>query len=213
VSLADLRREYASTGLSESDLDPDPVRQFRRWLQQALDAGLAEPNAMTLATATRDGAPSARVVLLKGLDERGFTFFTSYHSRKARELDENPRASLLFYWVELARQVRVEGTAARVSDPEADAYFATRPRGNQLGAWASARQSEVVPDRTHLEESLARHAEQFLDRPVPRPPYWGGYRLRPAVIEFWQGRASRLHDRLRYTFVGEGQWRIERLSP
>jgi pyridoxamine 5'-phosphate oxidase len=199
-------------GLHETDLDPDPIRQFHAWLHQALTAEVPEPYAMTLATATPDGLPSARVVLLRGVDERGFTFFTSYEGRKAGELEANPRAALVFYWAELERQVRVAGTVERVSEAESDDYFRNRPRGSQLGAWAS-HQSEVLPGRATLERRLAELERQYADRDVPRPPTWGGYRVRPLAIEFWQGRRSRLHDRLRYRRAEDGAWVIERLSP
>jgi pyridoxamine 5'-phosphate oxidase len=199
-------------GLHETDLDPDPIRQFHAWLHQALTAEVPEPYAMTLATATPDGLPSARVVLLRGVDERGFTFFTSYEGRKAGELEANPRAALVFYWAELERQVRVAGTVERASEAESDDYFRNRPRGSQLGAWAS-HQSEVLPGRATLERRLAELERQYADRDVPRPPTWGGYRVRPLAIEFWQGRRSRLHDRLRYRRAEDGAWVIERLSP
>jgi pyridoxamine 5'-phosphate oxidase len=211
MSIADLRREYQLRGLSESEVDPDPVAQFRRWFDGALAAGVAEPNAMVLATATPDGRPSARVVLLKGVDERGFAFFTNYLSRKGRELASNPHAALTFFWPELERQVRVEGTVAPVSPEESDAYFRSRPPDSQLGAWASP-QSEVVGGREMLERRLAELRERFAGGDVPRPPHWGGYRLQPQAIEFWQGRADRLHDRLCYTRAGSA-WRIGRLAP
>jgi pyridoxamine 5'-phosphate oxidase len=212
MSLADLRREYLDAGLNEADVDPDPIRQFGLWFQQALAAGVPEPNAMTLATATPEGRPSARTVLLKGCDQAGFTFFTNYESRKGRELAANPWASLVFFWVELGRQVHIEGQAERVSPAESDAYFRGRPPGHQLGAWAS-RQSEVVPGRAVLEQRLAELTAQYAGREVPRPPYWGGFRVRPVEIEFWQGRPNRLHDRLLYRRALPEGWRIERLSP
>jgi pyridoxamine 5'-phosphate oxidase len=209
--VARLRREYARAGLRESDAEVDPIEQFRGWFDEALAANLHEPNAMTLATATPDGRPSARVVLLKGFDERGFVFYTNYEGRKARELEINPLCALAFYWGELERQVRVEGRAGRISDEESDAYFAGRPRGSQLGAWAS-EQSRPVRDRGALEVRLRELEEEYEDREVPRPPFWGGYRIEPETIEFWQGRENRLHDRLRYR-RSNGHWRRERLQP
>jgi pyridoxamine 5'-phosphate oxidase len=212
MSLSDLRREYALAGLKESDLDSNPFRQFDKWFQQALAAGLPEPNAMTLATATLDGKPSARVVLLKGFDEQGFVFFTNYESQKGRELAANPQAALVSYWTELERQVRISGQVSRVSAEESKAYFRSRPLGSQLGAWAS-QQSEVVGGRKILEDRLERLTQEYQTKPVPLPPYWGGYRVAPETIEFWQGRPNRLHDRLRYTLQSGCQWLIERLSP
>jgi pyridoxamine 5'-phosphate oxidase len=197
--------------LREADADPDPLRQFQRWFDAAVAAGLPEPNAMTLATCTADGVPSARIVLLKICDERGLAFFTNYRSRKARELANNPRAALVFFWPALERQVRVEGRVEQVSAEESDVYFASRPVNSRLGAWASD-QSAVIPSRDELERKQHEFEAQFPDGRVPRPPHWGGYRVVPDVFEFWQGRPSRLHDRLRYRRV-EGRWVIERLSP
>ena len=211
MHLPDLRKDYTQRGLAEADLLADPVAHFRVWFDQALAAGLTEPNAMTLATCTPDGVPSARVVLLKGLDERGFAFFTSYDGRKAQELAANPRGALVFYWAELERQVRVEGVVERTSEDDSDDYFDIRPRGSQLGAWSS-EQSRVVESRAVLEARMAALEAKYASGPVPRPPFWGGFRVRPEVVEFWQGRSSRLHDRLRYRRDG-GAWVIERLCP
>jgi len=209
--LARLREEYTGSGLRESDADPDPIEQFRGWFEQALAADLHEPNAMTLATATPGGSPSARMVLLKGFDERGFVFYTNYEGRKAEELEANPRAALVLYWGELRRQVRVEGGVSRLPDAESDAYFAGRPRGSQLGAWAS-EQSRPVSDRGVLEQRLRELEANYEGHDVPRPPFWGGYRVEPETIEFWQGRENRLHDRMVYR-RSDGQWRRERLQP
>jgi len=211
-SIADLRREYAGTPLLEEAVPPDAIAQFRAWFEEALSAGVVEPNAMTLATATPDGRPSARMVLLKGLDERGFSFYTDYESRKGRELAANPHAALVFYWPELHRQVRVTGTVSRVPREESEAYFRSRPLASRLSAWAS-RQSEVVPSREVLEARHREAEERFPDGEVPLPDRWGGFVLDPEVIEFWQGRPGRLHDRLCYTRLPDGGWRIERLSP
>lgn len=199
-------------GLSEADADADPLRQFEKWFQQALAANLPEPNAMTLATATSDGRPSARVVLLKAFDASGFAFFTNYEGRKGRDLTENPHAALLFFWAELQRQVRIEGTVTRVSEAESDDYFRSRPLGSRLGAWASP-QSEVIPNREILEARVREMAQRYPDGEVPRPPFWGGFRVRPLTLEFWQGRPDRLHDRLRYRRDPAGGWCIERLAP
>ncbi|SRR5579875_3763670 len=212
MQIADLRKEYTGGGLSEADADADPLHQFEKWFGQALAANLPEPNAMTLATATPDGQPSVRVVLLKSFDASGFTFFTNYESRKGRELTANPRAALLFFWPQMQRQVRIEGTVERLSEAESDGYFRSRPLGSRLGAWASA-QSEVIASRDVLEQRMRELTQRFADGEVPRPPYWGGYRVCPLTIEFWQGRPDRLHDRLRYQRVQPNGWRLERLSP
>ena len=211
-SVADLRKEYTRSGLLESDAAPDPIDQFRRWFGEALEANLYEPNAMTLATATPDGKLSIRVVLLKGFDDKGFVFYTNYEGRKARELGRNPNCALTFYWGELERQVRIEGRAARVPDEESDAYFASRPRGSRLGAWAS-EQSRPVEDRAELERRLKELEEEYEGREIPRPPFWGGFRVEPERMEFWQGRENRLHDRLLYSDFGGGAWKIQRLQP
>jgi pyridoxamine 5'-phosphate oxidase len=213
LNIADLRREYQRASLSETDVDPDPLRQFQRWLDEAIAGQLPEPTAMTLATAGTDGTPAARIVLLKGMHAGGFVFFTNYQSRKGAELDAHPAAALLFHWVELERQVRIEGVASRVDAADSDAYFASRPRPARIGAWASP-QSRVIPDREWLEREVALARERFAAQGerVPRPPQWGGYRVVPSTIEFWQGRESRLHDRIRYRRE-DTRWRIERLAP
>jgi pyridoxamine 5'-phosphate oxidase len=204
--------QRAMAELSEDDLLPDPIALAARWFADAQAFGIEQHDAMTLATATPDGRPSARVVLLKAIDARGFAFFTNYESRKARELDANPRAALVLLWTPLQRQLRVTGTAVRLSAEESDAYFATRPRGSQLGAWAS-QQSRPLPDRAELDERWAALDQRWGGAAVPRPAHWGGYRVEPDELEFWQGRANRLHDRFAYTRAAEGSWRRERLQP
>ncbi|MGG6270591.1 pyridoxamine 5'-phosphate oxidase [Leptolyngbya sp. AN03gr2] len=210
-SIADLRQDYTKETLNESDVDPNPFVQFRRWFDQAVNAELPEPNAMTLATASQDGIPAARIVLLKAVDDRGFTFFTNYNSAKGKELEANPQAALVFLWTELERQVRIVGSVEKITSEESDGYFFSRPHNSRLGAWASD-QSEVIPNRDVLEEKLAALKSEYENREVPRPPHWGGYRVIPREIEFWQGRSSRLHDRLRYRHQN-GAWVIDRLSP
>jgi pyridoxamine 5'-phosphate oxidase len=212
ISLADLRAEYAQAGLSAAYLDRDPLRQFQRWFEQALKAGLREPNAMVLATVSAAGQPSTRIVLLKGIDERGFTFFTNYQSRKALDLTLNPRAALNFPWIDLERQVNVLGSVSKIDRKESEAYFRSRPRGNRLGAWAS-RQSEVIADRSVLEKRMAELEAKYTGDDIPMPDYWGGYRLSPVEIEFWQGRPNRLHDRFRYGRNRDGRWKLDRLAP
>jgi pyridoxamine 5'-phosphate oxidase len=211
VSVADLRREYALARLDEKDVSRDPIAEFARWFAEAQAAEVEEPNAMVLATATPDGAPSARVVLLKGFDERGFVFFTDYRSRKGAELEANPRAALVLHWSELERQVRITGDVTRTSAEESEAYYRSRPMGSRLGAWVS-HQSQTIPSRDVLEGGLREVERRFAGGDVPLPPYWGGYRLKPGAIELWQGRQNRLHDRVRYV-KEEGGWRIERLAP
>jgi pyridoxamine 5'-phosphate oxidase len=213
MSTADLRREYARARLDEADVSHDPFVEFARWFAEAQEAQVPDANAMTLATATADGSPSARIVLLKAFDERGFVFFTDYRSRKGAELEANPRAALVFYWAELDRQVRITGGVSLTSAEESERYFRSRPLGSRLGAWAS-HQSQVIPGRAALEADLREVEARFSDGDVPLPAHWGGYRVVPDVIEFWQGRESRLHDRIRYVREKGGRgWRVERLSP
>ena len=212
MSLADLRKDYALAGLAEKDLARDPFRQFDQWFQEAEAAKITEPNAMTLATATRDGRPSVRTVLLKGVDGRGFVFYTNYESRKGRELDGNPRVALLLPWIAIERQVIVEGPVTRVSREESEAYFHSRPAGSQLSAWVS-QQSSIISSRKVLEDAMNAVEKKYAGVPVPLPPHWGGFRVAPETVEFWQGRRNRLHDRLRYRREADGGWSIERLAP
>ncbi len=210
--IADLRRNYTIAGLSEADAATSPIDQFKTWFQQAVDANFPEPNAMTLATISSEGKPSARIVLLKDVDDRGFVFYTNYESAKGQHLLENPDAALVFFWIELERQVRVEGKVEKVSATESDAYFRTRPRGSQLGAWVS-KQTEVIASRQVLESKLEQLEQKYAGKEIPRPPHWGGFRVIPSEFEFWQGRPNRLHDRLRYRLAEDGNWIRERLSP
>lgn len=212
TSVADLRKDYQIQGLSETDVDPNPFKQFQVWFDQALAAQLPEPNAMTIATVTKSGKPRARIVLLKGFDERGFVFYTNYHSHKGQELADNPQAAIAFWWAELERQVRIEGRVLKVSDQESDEYFHSRPFNSRLGAWAS-EQSQVIENRQVLEQRWQELKTKYENQDIPRPPHWGGFRVIPTEIEFWQGRPSRLHDRLLYTLKDDDRWQIDRLSP
>lgn len=212
MSIDEIRERYCRAGLSQTDLSPDPILQFEQWSRNAADAGVFEPGAACLATANRQGEPSARMVLLKGVEERGFIFFTNYASPKARDLTENPRAALVVAWVELARQVRISGSVERISRDESARYFESRPAGSRLSAWAS-HQSEVIENRQVLEERMRSFQARFGDGNIPLPPFWGGYCLSPDRIEFWQGRPDRLNDRLRYRRQAESQWIVERLEP
>jgi pyridoxamine 5'-phosphate oxidase len=207
--IADLRKNYTQSGLLETDIVADPIEQFRLWFEQAVSANLLEPNAMTLATVTAEGKPSARIVLLKACDDRGFVFYTNYNSQKGVELRSAPHAALVFLWGDLERQIRIEGNVELVSIDEATAYFHSRPASSQLGAWASDQSSAIA---NRLETRLQELEREYQDREIPKPAHWGGFRVIPTEIEFWQGRPSRLHDRLRYQLV-DGEWRIDRLSP
>ena len=211
LDYAGFRHEYIGGGMRRADLDPDPIKQFRSWFSAAINAGIHDANAMTLATCA-DDKPSARVVLLKDFDERGFVFFTNYHSAKGQQLEKNPNAALVVYWMEVERQIRIEGKVKKTSRKESAGYFHSRPAGAQLGAWAS-HQSEVIDARRILDARLEEMKERFAQGEIPLPPHWGGFRLKPERIEFWQGRPDRLHDRLRYTRQKDDSWRIERLAP
>jgi pyridoxamine 5'-phosphate oxidase len=212
ISVAHLRQNYTKAGLLESEAATDPFEQFHRWLSEAIAAGLNEPNAMTLATVTPDGKPDARIVLLKAFDQRGFSFFTNYDSAKGKQLNTSPWAALVFLWGDLERQVRIEGQVEPVSAQESDEYFQVRPWASQVGAWAS-HQSQAIASREVLEERFLKLKDEYPEGKVPRPPNWGGFRVIPRTIEFWQGRPSRLHDRLRYRSQEDGEWLRERLEP
>ena len=209
--IADIRRDYKRETLDETQVADDPIEQFDKWWNEALNSEIEEVNAMTLATATKDGIPSARIVLLKDYDERGFVFFSNYKSHKGQELESNAHAALVFFWKVLERQIRIQGVVEKTDAKESDAYFTSRPAGSRIGAWASP-QSAVIKNRSLLEENVERYKKQF-DKEIPRPPHWGGYRVIPSVIEFWQGRSNRLHDRIRYTKQSNGAWKKERLAP
>jgi pyridoxamine 5'-phosphate oxidase len=211
-SIAAIRKVYQLESLLEKDLDPDPMRQFANWWQQALESKIEEPNAMTLATCSASGRPSARIVLLKGIENNGFVFFTNYLSRKGTEIHDNPFVSLLFFWKELERQVRIEGKITRVAAKESDEYFSSRPKESRIGAWSSP-QSRVIESREILQKNVEKYNAQFAEGIIPRPEFWGGYQVQPDHIEFWQGRPGRLHDRLRYALAENNTWKIERLAP
>ncbi|MEX0635853.1 MAG: pyridoxamine 5'-phosphate oxidase [Ferruginibacter sp.] len=210
--IADIRRDYQKESLSETDVKSNPFLQFDTWWSEALNSEIDEVNAMTLATASTDGKPSARIVLLKGYDPQGFVFFSNYHSHKGIEIEKNPFCSLVFFWKELERQIRIEGGVRRISAQESDAYFYSRPATSRIGAWASP-QSKVIPSRNVLDENVIELEKSFADKEIERPPHWGGYIVEPNLIEFWQGRPSRLHDRIQYRLTNETSWTIERLAP
>ena len=212
LSVADLRQNYTRSGLTEAEIDPNPFSQFYLWFHQAIEAQLPEPNAMTIATVAGNGQPSARIVLLKNFDERGFVFFTNYNSLKGKQLAANPQAALVFWWAELERQVRIEGKVVKISDSESNEYFHSRPQGSQLGAWVS-NQSQVIESRAVLDCKLEDLEAQYQQQEITRPPHWGGFRVIPRTIEFWQGRPNRLHDRLCYYLRKENTWEIKRLAP
>jgi pyridoxamine 5'-phosphate oxidase len=211
-SIADIRTDYKLHSLDETDVASDPVAQFTRWWDEAINSAVDEVNAMTLATASKEGHPSARIVLLKGYDAQGFIFFTNYNSQKGKELEDNPRAALVFFWKELERQVRIEGIVAKIPDSESDTYFESRPAGSRIGAWASP-QSETISDRKVIEHNFLDFENKYGTGDIPRPPHWGGYIVKTTLFEFWQGRSSRLHDRIQYTIQPGGNWKIERLAP
>jgi pyridoxamine 5'-phosphate oxidase len=211
-SIAELRKVYQLKSLEEKEVSEDPLKQFESWWQDAINACAEEPNAMTLATCSGSGKPSARIVLLKGISENGFVFFTNYRSRKAQEIKENSLVALVFFWKELERQIRIEGKVKKVSGKESDEYFSVRPRASQLGAWSSP-QSSVIESADFLQENMKKFQDQFHSKEVPRPGFWGGYLVEPDLIEFWQGRPGRLHDRLQYSIEKNGAWKLQRLAP
>jgi pyridoxamine 5'-phosphate oxidase len=210
--IADIRKDYRLKNFTEADAAADAIQQFTAWWNDAVASEIDEVNALTLATATKQGKPSARIVLLKGYDENGFVFFTNYNSHKGEELAQNPQACMVFFWKELERQVKIEGLIEKVSEKESDEYYFSRPIGSQVGAWSSP-QSSVISSRNVIEDNVKKYEAQFANTPITRPSHWGGYRLKPQLVEFWQGRPSRLHDRLQYTLQAEASWKIERLAP
>lgn len=212
MDIANIRQDYTSQTLSEGDVAANPFDQFKVWWDAVMNSDITEPNAFTLATASNDGVPAARIVLLKGFDERGFVFYTNYNSYKGQQLAQNPKACAVFFWKELERQVRITGLVEKVSESESTEYYLSRPAGSRVGAWASP-QSTVISNRQWLEETVEKYKRDLGDDPQQKPPYWGGYRIKPVVVEFWQGRRSRLHDRIQYSLGGDGGWVIERLAP
>ena len=212
TDLATIRKDYRLQSLSEEDVDTNPIKQFEKWFQQALASGIEEPNAMTLATSTTDGKPSARIVLLKGIKDNGFVFFTNYESKKGKQIHDNPFAGIVFFWKELERQVIIQGEIKKVGEQESDEYFASRPLESRIGAWSSP-QSQVIENREVLEKNVAYYSDKYQSQNIPRPSHWGGYILMPTLIEFWQGGAGRLHDRLQYSIDATNSWIIKRLAP